>query len=41
VAIKPAIYAALFCEFWIRPFKRKLERMLVASSAAAATLPTS
>ncbi len=36
VAIKPFIYAALFCELWIRPFKRKLERMLAASCPTAA-----
>lgn len=28
VVVKPLIYAALFSEFWIRPFKRKLQRML-------------
>lgn len=28
VTLKPLIYAALFSEFWIRPFKRKLQSML-------------
>jgi hypothetical protein len=28
IVIKPLIYSALFSEFWIRPYKRKLERML-------------
>lgn len=28
ILLKPVIDAALFSEFWIRPFKRKLERML-------------
>jgi transcriptional regulator with XRE-family HTH domain len=29
IFLKPLIDAALFSEFWIRPFKRKLQRMLV------------
>ena len=28
VSIKPLIYAVLFVEFWFRPFKGKLEKML-------------
>lgn len=32
VVLKPMIYAALFAEFWIRPFKRKLQRMLASQA---------
>lgn len=30
IILKPVIDAALFSEFWIRPFKRKLQRMLTS-----------
>ena len=30
IILKPVIYAILFSEFWIRPFKRKLQRMLAS-----------
>ena len=28
ISAKPLIYSILFCEFWFRPYKRKMEKML-------------
>ncbi len=35
IIIKPLLYAALFVEFWFRPYKRKLERMLQSQTESS------
>ncbi|MCW8878383.1 MAG: helix-turn-helix domain-containing protein [Kangiellaceae bacterium] len=33
IILKPLIYAVIFVEFWFRPFKRKMEKMLTEQMA--------